>query len=138
MAHNVLLGAANQLSSVRAHSAGYTKFSQHEVEDEDDAKHVDYNVEDHSDGSTLIESAAKHVIPDKASTDEVAAHQQHIQATTNTRTRMLQGQTHLHHQELIHLVSVGSAGDENISPVHSASGEMHGLGFHAHLQSTIR
>jgi len=138
MAHNVLLGAANQLSSVRAHSAGYTQFSQHEVEDEDDAKHVDYNVEDHSDGSTLIESAAKHVIPDKASTDEVAAHQQHVQATTDTRTRMLQGQTHLHHQELTHLVSVGSAGDENISPVHSASGEMHGLGFHTHLQSTIR
>ena len=110
-----------------------------ETESEDDTKHVNYQLMQDNDGRTSIRSTAKHVVPDNASTDEVsAAHAEHIKATTATHTKMLQGHTHIHNQELAHLVSLGDDGDANASPVQSSSGEIHNLGFHTHLRSTIR
>ena len=130
--------AVLQLSSVRAHVDGHTRFSQFESDGDDNARNVNYHIDDDNNGKVLINSNAKHVIPDKASTDEGALQYNNIQATTSLQTKMLQGQTHLHHQELRHLLSVGSAGDANESPVHSATGEMHNMGYHTHLRSTIR
>ena len=107
------------------------------MEDKDDARDVDYQIQHHHDGDTMVESNAKHIVPDKASTDQIALQYKNVRASTDTTTKISPGKTHLYHQELTHLMSIGSDGDANANPS-SISGELHNMGYHSHLRSTIR
>ena len=125
-----------QLSSVRAHSQGRTKFTQLELED-DHTRHIDYEVED--EGSiTRINHKAKHIVHDMASTDEVAAQGQQFRARTEGHSTLLQGQTNLHHKEVHHLSSYGDDGNGKEIPSHSSDGVLGGVGFHSHVHAVLR
>ena len=107
------------------------------MEDKDDVRDVNYQIQHHPDGDIMVVSNAKHIVPDKASTNQIALQYKNVHARTDTTTKISPGKTHLHHQELIHLMSIGSNGDADANPS-SISGELHNMGYHTHLHSTIR